>query len=718
MNPSLASRAITSVTEWLAKITDDGSEVIPKPSDEVSVATFVGKLWQESYFWRQSALEQRTGEFDRTLSDVSHFHEQCRKLEQGKHWEVYGRRNTAPGHEWQHELVDDEIGNQIRVRKSHLTGNWHDVLIHPNIDNINEILDQERADTRWSDVITQGVHKGLTEGTAVFVSMLDRSEDPDGKVREFVADNGSIFPTPFSTSFDRIDGCWFVIYATLEQKRFVEEQYPELKGKITDTDTQRLAQLMGSYAAKHGMISINGLVDKLVCWMDDPALEKIPFDPEEIDAEHAAFHEGRDVPVLKDQNHRDHIEAHNQWLNEVVNSVPEEERTDEDAEFIDAVTQLVLIHMEEHMAAAAKKKEIDGIPVGKRRKYPFGRRVVVVSNQVAEDAPSPHEFDWRKLFHKFDVEKLPENFWGRGDAEILWNTNKTLDTMLSRIADISLAVGTPKPWFHENDRAAIEDEEKPFSNDPLTPGFYTVNQPTFPQGSAPQEPLQIYQAMKANASKQLGVNDISYGRTPTSQASGDLAEILLRQNQVVVTGEANQRLNDVIESIVETRLLMWKQYYTEPRMFYINGKFQAVNLSKLLSVQRVKDPATGEVKEVPIPAFQIRVKPGSNLANQWEGDLTFAMQLFNMKGPDGMPLIPKEAILDLIQQRYPQFGREGDYYQLSEAMKIGLQVLSQEEAKRKDEVRTLKGVREKFKKRGIEAVMEAGGNGQPIEGAQ
>ena len=192
----------------------------------------------------------------------------------------------------------------------------------------------------------------------------------------------------------------------------------------------------------------------------------------------------------------------------------------------------------------------------------------------------------------------------------------------------------------------------------------------------------------------------------------------MKQNAAIITGEANQQLNAVVESIIETRLMMWKQYYVEPRFYYIDGQWQAVTLADVLSQYEVVT-AEGKVEQRDIPMFQVRAKPGSNIANQWELDLAFAIQLYGLKKPDGMPLIPPEAIYDIIQQRYPQWSREGKYYQLSEATKVGMQVMSQEAARKKEDVRTLKGVRQQLKKQGLRSLMqpEEPTNGQPIGGS-
>ena len=152
--------------------------------------------------------------------------------------------------------------------------------------------------------------------------------------------------------------------------------------------------------------------------------------------------------------------------------------------------------------------------------------------------------------------------------------------------------------------------------------FCKQSPPVFRQGMAPQENMLIYNSLKANATKQQGVNDITYGQAPTAQSSNALADTLIRQNSMIITGEANNNLDECIEHMVEARILCWRQAYTKERWYLIEGEFQPLKLSEYLKSQPILDPSAGEVVgQKEIPMFEVEIKQSSNVAYQWENDL-------------------------------------------------------------------------------------------------
>lgn len=687
------------IGDWFSQIFGGYSDEVPKEGDEAGVAQWVKNLYKESSLWRAKSLQGRLG-----YSDPQKFWEMCRKLEMGAHWDVWGHRNLGEvDKEWHQELVDEEIGNQIRVKKSHMTANWHDIVIMPNLANVNEILDQERKTTHWGDTIQQAVMQGLTEGTSIIKSVFDKSEDERGLSCEEVCDNQSIFPTPFSVGFRKVEGCWYVIHATMKTTQQILDDYPGIERSELTQVTKELAKNVSSktdYDAQ-GMI-LTQIVPHMELWCDDATLIPVKADAEEISLEHEAILIGHAPEVAADQDHGAHVSSHVGFLDSL-QSGPRDETTQE---FYSAVVELIILHIGEHQKAAeAKVKE--GIPIKKTPKYPNGRLIVLVGDSlVARDSPSPWNFDWRRCFNKWEPERLKGHFWGRGVAEILYNSNFAKDSALSRHADSGLTTSMPKVYFNIADKENVEEQK--FTNDPTHPLFLT-QAPTIRQGSPAIENMEIYKIFDANTSKALGVSDISYGEVPSAQASGKLVEILRQANSIVITGEGNLRLSDLIEDVIETRLMMWRQYYTEPRYYFINGTPRAINVSKLLTTYKTRTE-TGEELEKEIPEFQVKVRPNSNFPQQFENEFAFLLQLMETPSPDGAPLVPREAILDVLAQRYPQFGRDGEYYRLSEATARGLQVLQQEQAKAEAEQKTLKGIARQYQKSGTREIMNPAQN--------
>jgi hypothetical protein len=336
---------------------------------------------------------------------------------------------------------------------------------------------------------------------------------------------------------------------------------------------------------------------------------------------------------------------------------------------------------------------------------------------VADDqnVDEVYGFDWRRLFRIFRPETLPDHFWGRGPVEVLWNTNKVEDTMLSRTADASLLAAIPKPWFRLEDKDTVESIDGGLDNDPTKPGYYRVNPPVYPQAQASPDNMKLYTAMKEDAQRQQGISDVTYGKSPGAAPAARLVQILLQQNQIIVTGEANQAMNEVVEDIVETKLMMWRRFYTEPRWFIINGNPEALVLSRLLKVFKVKDPQSGAEQEKEIPEFQISVSPNSNFPQMWEINLSLFIELANVKKEDGTPLIPPEAILDHLAQRFPNLGRNGEYYKQSQATAIGMKVLQQQQLKLQQQAALEKKITDRATNQGIQRALPQPQMGQPTE---
>lgn len=687
--------------------TGDEFPVMPPPEGDDRVAGYVKALWEESRAWRRSSLYQRFSYENTPYNDPLDFFRVCRYLEQGMHWRVWGRRNQDPGDEWKQELIDNEIGNQIRVRKSYLTANWHDVSISPNVANISEILDQERHDTDWGRTITSMVMRGLVEGTAILKTIFDRSENPAGVVREILVDNASIFPAPYSEDISRLGGCWYLAYATLQPLHIKLQEYPGLDPqKVSAASKEVMAELLTDDSQRlQNTYAHTSLVDVIELWVDDPSLERIPPDKEEIQFEHEAINQGVEIAVKVTDDDRAHIDGHLAWMDELSRGI---DPTVNDQSQIDAMKiEYMLMHVGEHLTQLRNKIE-NGVSVGKRSKYPFGRKIVVIGGQLAEDNPSPFRVDWRALFHKWDNERLPGHFWGRGVPEILWETNRTLDTMLSRTADIALTTGIPKKYYSIEDRNASA-EQGIEDNDPLKPAFVT-RPPTFVSANAPRDNMELYSLTKQDAKNQLGVQDVSYGKSPGAQVSGRLVEILLNQNQIVVSGEANENLSFVIEDILETRVQLYKSLYTEPRIWFVDGFPVVKTLSDELRVVPDRD---GNMIEV--PKFQIFVRPNSNMPRQFEMTLALLTQLMTTPSPDGTPLVTRDQILDLISQRYPQFGRGSKYYQEAEATKIGMQVMAQQQAEQQEKAQLVMDEGRRIQQKGLRNMTEAQPEQEQVE---
>jgi len=677
---------LATVQNWITEL-DRKDMKTPSPRNKDDVVAYVNALFEEAKSYRQKSLRARFG----TYNDPLKLWKDCRKLEAGKHYEVFGARRDSVDNAWRHELVDNIIGDQTRVRKSYITANWHDISISPNIAHLSDVVDQERGKTGWHKNVVLGTHRQLTEGTVIYKSILDVSDDPDGLAREVVCDNESILPSPGSVGFSKIEGCWHVIHATVKTVQACLEENPNLdvsKLQIISGDRLESISMQADFSANESYNKTK-FTDHIEVWMDDRTLERAPFDKQELEAELVAVQNGQEVRPIRGQNHLAFIQGYQQTIDQLDSG--KLAGTEEDQEFTQNFINY-LIELMTDRRELMEKEEDEGVTVGRRRKYPFGRKIVVIGGEVSQDKPNPFKRDWRKYFHKVDCESLPGHFWGRGLAEILWYVNDEADTLLSRIADLTVTIGTPKAYFSIADKDS--DHMKKWSNDPTIPGFYTGAPPTFPSGQIPSQLFELYNAAQNKATQAIGVNEVTYGEAPSSRASGKMVDTLLRQNVVMITGEASLNMNDAIEDMIETRLWMYKKYYVEPRFYIINGKEEALRLSELMANMNT---------------MNVNVKPNSNFPNKWEEEMNFVLQMGSTPLADGLPALPREAVIDQIAEQYPQYGRDSQYYQISQVLQLGLQAMKQQQEQAAKDANTQQQIDQKVIGKGIEHLTQGMG---------
>ncbi len=775
------SETTRSATAWYDANYYGGVADIPDQKDEEKVVNYVMSIWRESYDWRKVSFGGRMRYWD-----PYDWFRLARRLEEGMHWDVWGRRNEGDGDKWKQELQDPEIEDQIRLKKSHLTSNWHDIDVMPNIRGIQDVLNQERQRTKWGDSVIQGVQRGLTEGMATWFSFLDRTRYPDGVAKELLLDNESLFPTPFATSLEKLGGCWYLGITTLVPEQQIFQMYP----KLHRTEERIRFDTMSADIAKSARLSLDleqtatksfthtKMTPMITVLMDDPKIDKPSVDQEEIALEHHATSEGVPIKVYPDQNHKAHIEAHLKFITEMGKEIeaatkirqqgpaqmqpegqgaptgdagqgqppqpqeeqgqeqpqPEEEQSPqpqpqgeqpqpgqsgiefpgtkpEDIQRMTAMAELMVYHIKEH-AEKIKSDAAVGINPNENPRYPAGRKIVIAGGIVLEDEPIKDVEDWRDLVHIWYYEKIPYSFWGRGVPEVLFNTNKGLDTMLSRDADMAISAGMQKAYFNEEDKENLD--EAAYDNDPLKP-IFTKQPPVFRGALVPNTNMAIYGHLKANAAKQLGVNETSFGQSPGANTSAEMVKTLQAQNQVMLTGEPNQRLSDTLEGVIKTRIRFWKEHYTEPRIFFQNGIPKAINVSEMVSKFQIQGP-DGKPQMKDVPEFMVSVRANSNFPQRFEYKLQFLMNLARTPSPDGSPYVPREALLDVLAEFDPRLGREGEYYQMAEALKMGLEKMADMQKKQAADIKTKKTLMGAVRKRGIRELMGEGVTSQQPEG--
>lgn len=666
----------------------------PPKQGLAGVNQFVSQMWEDGMKDFKNSFAATKESTGWEYSSPEEFYRACSKLEGGDHYHVYPSR-TAPGidctdNSWKQELIDNEIQKQIRAKRNHITANWHDVVISPNISGINEIFDQERKITHWSEHVREWVSYAQNFGEVTVRSILNKTENPLGVADEITCEPGSVVRTPETKSIRKIDGTWYVVHGQRVNDSWVRENYPKFDQKLSDSGaTPSFMKIDEDF--KDVKYATTKMFNKLEAFLDDETLEEIPFDQGDFDQrvgqlfaniqplEDGSMPEPIPVGPQKEDNHKKYIKAYLDWLDEKtsfyqqqadeafnagINLLPEDTKLANDA--IGLVGEQIKMH-------EGMRSQPTGVPDGKRKKYPMGRYIVTLNGVLAEDVPNPYKNDWRKMFHCLKNEKVPLRRDGRGDVEILWQDNRILDTMLSRWADDGLLATHKKPWFKPEDKQFVEKDG--YSTNPLKPG-YSNTPPTFPTGTQNNQYLAMYNIVKGNTKESLSINQVTRGESSFAGESGTHAEALLNQNVIMVAGELNQNFNDFLEDVVETRISFYKEFYTEERPYVIDGQQVMLVLSDMLTRMEVEENGQKVYKD--IGAIEVSVRPDSNFPDKDNREIEMLISLSKLMNEDGLPLIPSEMILDYIGKKFPSLAASGKYRRVSQLLALGKQAAQQQ----------------------------------------
>lgn len=605
------------------------------------------------------------------------YREYCDLLEAGNDWEVWGRRNVGIGDRWKQESVDGLIGRNMRVRRAYLTGNYHDIVITPNIQNIAEIYDQERQANGYGEWIDEYVHTAQAYGMATARLYIDSTEEMP-RIRKVVCEPGTVVRTPNTKSFAKRDGCWYAAHGTMINDRQAEELFGSLDGLA---ESKTLSEKLIKYRNEKDVVYTHTkMFPKIELFLDDDTIEEIPFteeEEEELAVENESLMMGNPVQAVKGQNHKKHIESKQEALNNFMSTLPpdDSELPPEDQAYAIALIEAYSENIAQHMEMM---DEEDLASIGLRFKYPYGRYVCMVGGKLYHDGPSQYAdlergigVDWRKLFDELHNERVLGRNDGRGDPEILWQDAKACDTALSRYDD-SVIRAAGQVYLPISDKDITQPG---MTNDP-TQVRYTNGQPYYFKPDIARENLEVWKLRRSNASEAQGVNNITIGGEPENQSSGYQTELLQRQNEQMVTGELDRNLRASLERIGEAEVELMKVFYVAPRPYFINGQVEYISVSEILSYQMVQG------QKIPIPKLEFTVKPYSNYPNRWEHRLGFMLKMASITDAMGMPMFPNIgfAIRDHIAIEYPEFSENGKYGQLSEMMQIAMQLLKQRQA--------------------------------------
>ena len=260
-------------------------------------------------------------------------------------------------------------------------------------------------------------------------------------------------------------------------------------------------------------------VGKALIWeiyLDDPSVEKIPFDPKEVAEEHVDFSANAPHAVIAEENHVEHLAAHNSEL----------EKTDSETQ--PRKYALLQRHITEHSRYE---------PSETRAKYPRGRLVTLCQGKVLRDEPNPLPIEWRDIFIKWDVFKNRRSYWGKSLVSDLFDLQDMLNHRRNMIhQNINMCTNGVVKVSRRLGEWAEKNKAK-FNN--LLGKVWIMDDPDKDLvvdfgAPLPQHFFQELVSIEQTIDRRSGNEDLSSGRYPQGSPPGITVSQLLQEGKTVV----------------------------------------------------------------------------------------------------------------------------------------------------------------------------------------
>lgn len=238
-------------------------------------------------------------------------------------------------------------------------------------------------------------------------------------------------------------------------------------------------------------------------------------------------------------------------------------------------------NQKEEKSGNAIIKEYREIP---SKKFPKGRQVIVAGKVVLESGDLPHKFliRERKLgLIKYDYEKIPGRFWGKGRPQDLIPLQKEYNKTRSQIIEIKNLMAKPKwgvPIGSGIKKTHLTSE----------PGEIVYYNPGVPEpkplamASLPAYVLREPDVTRRDMQDVSGIHEVSKAQTPAGVRSGVAIRYLQEQDDTRL-GPVIMRYEENEAELGGFLLALTREHYIEPRLIRIigkNGQVEAFDFKK------------------------------------------------------------------------------------------------------------------------------------------
>lgn len=291
-----------------------------------------------------------------------------------------------------------------------------------------------------------------------------------------------------------------------------------------------------------------------------------------------------------------------------------------------------------------------------KKKYPNGRHIICAPELglIFEDKPNPYDSDRICPVFVFKDIDVPFQFWGEGEVKWLLSPQREINDLYDQIIDNAK---------HTANMQWIIDTNAGIPQGTLTnrPGLIVRKRPgsEVRRDSPPAMPMYVHQmteTLKENLEVISGVHDVTRGQTPSGIQSAAAIVALQEAAQIRIRLKVtlhNNALGELGTEWVRRIKQFWKFNRLIPKKVdeasqYMPMQLQGMEMQSpmMFSGNTTYDFINSE--DVLQHDYKIIVKGASALKNNRASMLDQMIRLMQTPAEDGMPCVPREAVLDYL----------------------------------------------------------------------
>lgn len=294
----------------------------------------------------------------------------------------------------------------------------------------------------------------------------------------------------------------------------------------------------------------------------------------------------------------------------------------------------------------------------KKRKYPKGRVIICAPelNLILEDKENPYKTGRFPFFIFKDID-VPFQFWGEGEVKWLLSPQREINDLYNQIIDNAK---------HTANMQWIIDKNAGIPKGELTnrPGLIIRKNPgsEVRRDGPPSMPMyvqQMIETLKNDVEVVSGIHDVTRGETPSGIQSA---------SAIIALQEAAQTRIRLKVTLHENALgVLGTEWLERIKQFW---KFNRLVPKKVDETSKLNDMQLQGIEMQPVPSamnmdssydmievspdrqlkhdYIIKVKGSNVMQNSRASMLDQMIRLMQTPAEDGMPCVPREAVLDYL----------------------------------------------------------------------